>query len=144
MAAALEVDPPVVEQALERLTERLKDMPFEVLRIANGVQLATRPEYGEDLSRFLQPAKTRLSRALMETLAVAAYRQPATLADIEAVRGVSCDHAVRALVERRLLRDAGRKPGPGRATLYATTEEFLHQFGLATLADLPPEPVSSD
>jgi segregation and condensation protein B len=74
---------------------------------------------------------------LLETLAVVAYQQPMTMGEIEQVRGVQSDYSVRVLLERRLLREVGRRESPGRPILYGTTEEFLHQFNLNSTADLP-------
>ena len=127
------------EEALDVLARRLaKDGPVQLVRLAGGWQLSTKPEYAELVAAFLQPQRGRLSRSLMEVLAIVAYRQPVTTAEIEAVRGVQSDHAVRALAERRLVREVGRKPVPGRPVLYGTTDGFLHQFLLDDLSGLPP------
>jgi segregation and condensation protein B len=126
-----------VEQALELLTERLEGTALTVVEIAGGLQLCTRSEHAELIANFLKPQRQRLSRSLLEVLAVVAYRQPITLADIETVRGVQSDYSVRALLERRLIREVGRKPTPGRPVLYGTTQQFLHQFHLNSLDDLP-------
>ena len=140
LAAALDLESPAVAGLLERLEAKLEAAgPIRLARLAGGVQLATKPEYAEDLARFLKPQRSRLSKPLMETLAVIAYRQPVTVNEIETVRGVGADHSVRALVERRLVEEKGRKQTPGRPVLYGTTDEFLHRFGMNGLADLPPE-----
>ncbi len=108
-----------------------------MIRVAGGYQLRTRPEFAEVVSAFLRPASQRLSRQALETLAIVAYQQPITLAEIEAVRGVHSDAVLKTLVERELVSEAGRKEAPGRPRLYQTTEYFLKHFGLADLSELP-------
>lgn len=110
---------------------------FEIVEVAGGYQLRTRPDLAPWL-RELQPRRTvRLSRAALETLAVAAYRQPITRAEIEHVRGVDAGAVLRGLLERDLVRIAGHREIPGRPLLYATTKRFLELFGLRSLEDLP-------
>jgi segregation and condensation protein B len=110
---------------------------FEIVEVAGGYQLRTRPDLAPWL-RELQPRRTvRLSRAALETLAVVAYKQPITRAEIEHVRGVDAGAVVRSLLERDLVRIAGHREIPGRPMLYATTKRFLELFGLASLEDLP-------
>jgi segregation and condensation protein B len=99
--------------------------------------LTTAPEYAEKVSAVGRSRPQPLSPAALETLAVVAYRQPVTRAEIEAVRGVKVEGVVATLLERGLIREAGRKRAPGRPALYATTEEFLRFFGLNSLSDLP-------
>ncbi|RYG46587.1 SMC-Scp complex subunit ScpB [bacterium] len=137
LAAALQVEPGEVDAALERLEAKLEGGPIRLVKLAGGWQLSTRPEYAPILAAFLKPSRQRLSRALMEVLAIVAYRQPVTLAEIEAIRGVGCDYGIRSLLERRLVKEAGRKQAPGRPVLYATTDEFLHQFKMHDLTQLP-------
>ena len=109
-----------------------------MLRIANGWQMATRPEHAEVIGRMLARGSSKLSRASMETLAIIAYRQPITAPEIEAVRGVSVSGVLKTLLERRLISEAGRKATLGRPMLYVTTPDFLHYFALADLEQLPP------
>lgn len=109
-----------------------------VQEMAGGFVLTTRPEYAEFVEKLLQPRGKGLSHAALETLAIIAYRQPITKAEIEGVRGVNVDRSVETLLERRLAREVGRKDAPGRPVLYGTTKEFLQYFGLKDLADLPP------
>lgn len=138
LARALQATEGQVEAALEILQQRLFERSsLHVVQLAGGYQLATRPEFAELIGGFLQPHRQKLSRALIEVLAVVAYRQPVTAADIEIVRGVQSDYAIRALVERRLVRELGRKATPGRPTLYGTSKQFLHQFRLNDLSELP-------
>jgi segregation and condensation protein B len=139
LAAALGYTEGQVEQALEALEERLsRDGPIMLVRIAGGYQLSTKPEHADRIGLFLQPQRQRIGKSLMEVLAVVAYRQPLTIAEIDSVRGVQSDYAVRGLVERRLIMEVGRKKLPGRPILYGTTQQFLHKFNLDTLKELPP------
>ena len=90
---------------------------------------------------MLQPVqKQSLSQAVMETLAVVAYRQPVTRAEVEQIRGVKCDYSLQSLMNKELIMEVGRKEALGRPILYGTTENFLSHFGLMTLEDLPPMP----
>jgi segregation and condensation protein B len=110
---------------------------FEVWEVAGGYQLRTRPEYAAYLRLLHRERPLRLSRAALETLAVVAYRQPVTRAEVEAVRGVEADAVIRNLLERQLVRIAGHREVPGRPMLYATTKRFLEVFGLGRIEDLP-------
>lgn len=128
-----------VEQAIDVLQRNLnREGPIELVRIAGGYQLCTRNEFTDLIANFLRPQRNRLSRSLLEVLAIVAYRQPITIGEIDRVRGVQSDYSVRSLVERRLIQEVGRKTAPGRPVLYGTTAEFLHQFHLDSLNDLPP------
>lgn len=112
---------------------------FRIVPIAGGFQLVTTPEHAEMLGR-LHKDKTasKLSRAALETLAIVAFKQPVTRAEVDAIRGVSAsDGVIRHLMERSLVRIAGRAEAPGRPLLYGTTREFLGHFGLHALTDLP-------
>ena len=114
---------------------------LRLLRFGEHVQLGTRPDYAPYVERLLQPVqKQSLSQAVMETLAVFAYRQPVTKAEIEQIRGVKCDYSVQSLTTKGLIAEVGRKEALGRPILYGTTENFLAHFGLSTLEDLPPMP----
>ncbi len=114
---------------------------FMIKRFGSKIQLATRPLYADDVVRLLQPAqKQSLSQAAMETLAVVAYRQPVTRAEIEAIRGVKCDYSLQSLAKKGLIREAGRKDTVGRPVLFGTTDEFLSRFGIESLEDLPALP----
>ncbi|MEI3406392.1 MAG: SMC-Scp complex subunit ScpB [Christensenellales bacterium] len=111
---------------------------MRLLRFGQHVQLATRPDYAKYVEKLLQPVqKQSLSQAVMETLAVIAYRQPVTKAEIELIRGVKCDYSVQTLVTRGLIAEVGRKDALGRPILYGTTDAFLRHFCLNSLADLP-------
>ena len=110
---------------------------FEIWEVAGGYQLRTRPEYASYLRLLHRERPLRLSRAALETLAVVAYRQPVTRAEIEAVRGVEADAVLKSLLDRHLVRIAGHREVPGRPMLYGTTRRFLEVFGLTGLDDLP-------
>jgi segregation and condensation protein B len=111
---------------------------FCVEEIAGGFQLLTRPEFAAHVSRLhSRQDQETLSKAALETLAIVAYRQPITRAAVEDIRGVQSGHILRALVEKRLLKVAGRSEELGRPLLYATTRYFLEAFGLRSLDDLP-------
>jgi segregation and condensation protein B len=111
---------------------------FQVEEVAGGFQLFTRPEYHRWLVRLKRGGpELRLTPTARETLAIVAYRQPITRADIEAIRGVHCGDTLRVLMEKGLVRIAGRDDSLGRPVLYATTKKFLQVFGLKSLKDLP-------
>ena len=136
------------EQAVREAVRQLKDeydyeqWGFLLKRFGDKIQLATRPLYAGDVLRLLQPVQQQsLSQAAMETLAVVAYKQPVTRAEVEQVRGVKCDYSLQSLMNKGLIREAGRKDTIGRPILFATTDEFLSHFGLEGLDGLPPMPV---
>lgn len=111
---------------------------FRVEQFAGGYQLLTRPKFGGWLRRLRPaPVETRLSAPALETLAVVAYRQPVVRAEVESIRGVQCGEMLRQLMERDLVRIAGRSPELGRPFLYATTKRFLQWLGLQTIDELP-------
>jgi segregation and condensation protein B len=146
IALALEVTEGQVEQAIEVLEKRLAEQgPLHLVRLAGGFQMATKPEFAQAIANFLKPQRQRLSRSLMEVLAVVAYQQPITLSEIEVIRGVQSDYSIKSLLERRLIQEVGRRHSPGRPVLYGTSPQFLHQFKLNDLGQLPAlESVSID
>ncbi len=116
----------------------LQGRAFQLVEIAEGYQLSTRVQYAPWIRKlYKNRANSKLSRAALETLAIIAYRQPVTKAEIEDIRGVSADGVVNSLAERKLVRIVGRKEVVGRPLLYGTTKEFLHFFGLKDLTDMP-------
>ncbi len=131
----------VVTALLEELRVELnsrEELPYELREIAGGYQLVTKAEFAPYIRRFFRIKKSnRLSKALLETLAVIAYKQPVTRAEVEAVRGVSVSYAFDQLQEKRLIKIAGIADLPGRPKLYRTTDEFLVNFGLKSLKELP-------
>lgn len=137
------LDLPAVGQAEELvavLRERLArdGRALQVVDVAGGVRLVTRPEVAPWLVRLARArSRARLSRPALETLAIVAYRQPVSKPEIDAVRGVNSEGVLDSLLERRLVRIAGRKDSAGRPFLYETTREFLVAFGLRDLGDLP-------
>ena len=111
---------------------------FRLFEIAGGFQLVTDPRFASYLKKFYQEReKKRLSQASLETLSVIAYRRPVTRADIEFIRGVNVDGALKTLLEKGVVKMVGRKEVPGRPMLYGTTKEFLDHFGLKSTKDLP-------
>jgi segregation and condensation protein B len=138
LAECLGVPAERIPSLMDDLAARLCGHGLHVLLLAGGYSLATREEYGEVVRVFLEPKPEELSRQALETLAIIAYRQPLTRPQIEAVRGVNSAGAVRTLLEKGLIRTAGRAKSPGRPFVFVTTREFLSLFGLAGLEDLPP------
>lgn len=132
-------DPTATEGTLRELTLWLEERGrgLMVQEVAGGFRLATRPEAHPWIQRLQQVKPTRLSRAALETLAIIAYRQPITKAEIEAIRGVAVDGVLRTLLERELIRLLGRKAEAGRPILYGTSAGFLEHFGFKNLGDLP-------
>lgn len=140
LAAALECGEEEAEAAAERLKERYEteQRGMQILRLEDCYQMCTRSEYYGNLIRVAAtPKKQVLTDVMMETLAIIAYKQPVTKADIERIRGVKSDHAVNRLIEYNLVYEAGRLDAPGRPALFATTEEFLRRFGVGSAGDLP-------
>ncbi len=134
------IAPTEVDTAIEKLRERLEGTGSSLMvqGIAGGFQLKTRPEFAVWTNKlFDQPRTPRLSQPALETLAVIAYRQPIGRADIESVRGVAVDGVIATLLERKVIRIAGRSEQPGRPLLYETTPLFLELFGLNKLDELP-------
>ena len=129
-----------VEAAAEALVEEFKarDGGLEIRTLANGYQIRTRPEYSEYVRRYLksQPS-ARLSLAALETLAVIAYKQPITIPEILEIRGVTSTSAIKTLLDRRLIVAKGHKQVVGRPMMYGTSDDFLIQFGLNDLTELP-------
>ena len=123
---------------LEELTKDYQSKSLQIVRIAEGYQLCTRPEYSDWIRKFLKLDKTfRLSRAALDTLSIIAYKQPITRTEIEAIRGVDSSGVARTLLEKKIVGPAGRKDVPGRPIMYRTTRKFLEYFGLRDLTELP-------
>lgn len=136
-----------ISDAIASLREKfsMPGSPVALLEVAGGWQLATNPQYFPWIKRLHKDRATyRLSNPALETLAIVAYKQPITRAEIEDIRGVESIAAIETLLERNLMKTAGRKETLGRPILYATTVEFLRQFGLRSLDEMPmPEPVEN-
>lgn len=129
-----------LRQLLMQLRDEYQEMnrSFQLIEIANGFQICTRPEYHRWIEKFhTRQVRVKLSSSALETLAIVAYKQPVTRAEVETIRGVNSDSVLNSLIEKGMVRIAGRRPGPGRSLLFATTDEFLQQFGLKDLSELP-------
>ncbi len=131
----------VIESAVNELKENLqsRNSALRIFEIAGGFQMATKPEYASVIRKLFADKMTlKLSKAAHETLSIIAYRQPLTRAEIETIRGVDVIAALETLLEKKLIRVAGRKETIGRPLMYETTPEFLKHFGLKSLDELPP------
>ena len=130
----------IVEKCIEKLKEKYaaEDSGIELVMITGGWCLTPKKEYWEVLKEeYGSKREGRLSRSAMETLAIIAYSQPITRAEIEQIRGVGVDNMIRLLTERNLIKEVGKKEAPGRPTLFGTTKEFLKLFRLNSIAELP-------
>ena len=135
-----EVAAPEIRQRIEELRAayRSANHAFTIEEVAGGFQMATDPQLSTWIRKLYKESRTdRLTAAALETLAIIAYRQPLTRAEIEHIRGVNVDGVMRTLLEKGVVKILGRKEAPGRPLLYGTTKEFLQYFGLNSLADLP-------
>ena len=132
------VDRETVDERLGDLEVSLSDRGIRLIVDGDRVELATAPEAGALVARYVGADAIRLSPASLETLAIVAYRQPVTKAAIERIRGVDSDYTVRSLLHRRLIVELGRSEAPGRPFLYGTSFEFLERFGLTSVGDMPP------
>lgn len=145
LAQAVGCDKETVEQATQRLSERLAGRGVRLMHVGSQVQMVTAPEAGPIVERFLGlNVSAKLSPAALETLAIIAYRQPITRAQIEEIRGTNSEGVLRTLLARSLIAPVGRLDQVGRPVLFGTTFEFLQYFGLKSLAELPklPDPQS--
>ncbi len=141
LALVLELPVADVETLMEELARSYEEQGrgFVLRHAAGGYRLASHPDAAPYLERFVSEHKApRMTQAALETLAVVAYRQPVSRAQIAEIRGVSPDSVLRTLVTRGLVAEVGRDPGPGNAILYGTTVAFMERLGLMSLADLPP------
>ncbi len=139
LAAVLEVDSEQVETALGELATIYAGRGIRIQRKGQRVQMVTAPESADYVRRFLGlDLSGKLTPAALETLAIVAYRQPVTRAQIESIRGVNSDSVLRTLINRGLIEEQGRLEQAGRPIVYGTTFEFLQQFGLLSLDQLPP------
>ena len=135
-----DADPDIVATMLSELKEEIDggEAPIELREIAGGYQLTTEARYAPFIRRLFQIKKSnKLTKAVLETLAIIAYRQPVTRPDVESIRGVSVSHAFSQLQERHLIKAVGVSDTPGRPRLFRTTDEFLVHFGINHLNELP-------
>ncbi len=141
LVLALEIDKNQLEEIIENMKEDYKTRGIELIKTENGYQLCTKKEYYEYIYPILDKrTKPNLSTAALETLAIIAYNQRTTRAEIEAIRGVNSDATIYKLLDYGLIEDAGKADLPGRPTTYKTTTEFLKMFGYESLANLPELP----
>ncbi len=137
-----EADVPIedIEQAIGILQEKYQqdEYSFEPIKSGGGYQFLTKPAYQSSISILLkQQSKKRLSNSSLETLAIIAYKQPVTKAEVEQVRGVNCDYAIHKLLEKELIEIRGKAETVGRPTIYGTSSVFMDYFGINDLKDLP-------
>jgi segregation and condensation protein B len=127
-----------VAETLQKIAEEYAERGMLLREVAGGYRFATSPAARAAVEAYLLPAKTNLSPAAMETLAIVAYLQPVTKPEMEAVRGVNVDSVVSTLLDKRFIVEGGRRDVAGRPMEYRTTPEFLESFGLRALSELPP------
>lgn len=140
LMAALGVEEDVLTYLIDQLKReyKRKERGIRLLELDGAYQMCTKPEYYEQLIKIVKhPKKPKLTDVMMETLSIIAYKQPVTKQEIEAIRGVKCDHPVNKLLEYNLICEAGRMDAVGRPILFKTTEEFLRCFGVSSIKDLP-------
>jgi segregation and condensation protein B len=141
LAQLLEISPARVEELCQELAEayQTEDRGFVLVRVAGGYRFQSHPDLAAYVERFaLEGQSARLSAAALETLAIVAYKQPVSRAQVSAVRGVNVDGVIRTLCQRGYIDEVARDPGPGQAVLYGTTNHFLEKLGLDSIDDLPP------
>jgi len=141
LAQLLEVAPKRVEELCAELAAAYEadDRGFVLVRVAGGYRFQSHPELAAYVERFvLEGQSARMSNAALETLAIVAYKQPVSRAQIAAIRGVNVDGVVRTLLQRGLIEEVARDPGPGQASLYGTTRAFLERLGIDSVDQLPP------
>jgi segregation and condensation protein B len=141
LAQLLEVSPARVEECCAELEAayRQEDRGFELVRVAGGYRFQSHPDLASYVERYLLEGQSaRLSAAALETLAIIAYKQPVSRAQIAAIRGVNADGVIRTLHSRGFIAEVGRDPGPGQAVLYGTTRLLLERLGLDRIEQLPP------
>ena len=143
LARALEMTVLECDGFIDRMAQQYlaEQRGVEIIRIEDKVQFRTIRQYAEQVQTALKPLSERtLSRSVLETLSIVAYKQPVTRSEIEGIKGVSADYSLRTLLQRRLIEPVGRKETIGRPMMYGTTDEFMRHFGLSTLSELPPLP----
>jgi len=126
-----------VKKALEELTKDYAERGIVLKKVAGGYRFFTAPDLSKTLKSFVEDRPVKLSRHLLEVLAVIAYNQPITKKEIVRIRGQNCDGAIKSLLEKGLIEVAGRANTPGRPKLYRTTDAFLYHFGLNSIEELP-------
>ncbi|NMA84767.1 MAG: SMC-Scp complex subunit ScpB [Epulopiscium sp.] len=140
ISQVIEEDQDTTRKILNQIKNKYEDegRGIQIIELDGAFQMCTRPQYFEHIQKLYQiPQKFNLTQALLETLAIIAYKQPITKVQIEDLRGVRCDHVVNRLIEYNLICEAGRLDAPGRPLLFGTTKEFLRYFGFQSLEELP-------
>lgn len=144
IAEVIEVEEHLAREMIETLQKEYEQNPdrgITLVQMAGTLQLVTKKENAIYLKRLVDsPSTTALSQAALETLAIIAYKQPITRAEIEEIRGVKTERPLQTLMSKALIKEVGRAEGTGRAYLYGTTKEFLDYFGLRNIEELPPLP----
>jgi len=141
LAQLLEVPPARIDELCQELARayRDEDRGFELVRVAGGYRFQSHPDLAPYVERFvLEGQSSRMSAAALETLAIVAYKQPVSRAQVAAIRGVNADGVIRTLQSRGFIKEVGRDPGPGQAVLYGTTNLLLERLGLNAISELPP------
>lgn len=140
LSEMVEINDKRLKRIIEEMNEDYRDNSrgLYIVEFNNKYQLSTKPEYGSYVKKLIKPeGRQNLSQAAMETLAIVAYRQPITRVDIDELRGVRSDRAIATLLEKGLIKEAGRMDTVGRPILYGTTEDFLKYFGFKNIKELP-------
>ncbi|MCI1930799.1 MAG: SMC-Scp complex subunit ScpB [Clostridia bacterium] len=143
IAKSVELDRATARAVVLSLSKRYEEEKrgIRIIEIDNSFQMCSAPENFQYLSNVLKTEKKNgLSQALLETLAIIAYKQPVTKAQIEEIRGVNSDHAVNRLIEKKLVTECGKSDAPGRPVLFGTTNDFLRFFGFKSIKDIGPLP----
>ena len=127
-----------LQAVLKELREDYQSKNLQIVEVADGFQLCTRPEYSDWVRKLLKLDKSfKLSRAALDTLAIIAYKQPLTRTEVDEIRGVDSSGVVRTLLEKKIISPAGRKNVPGKPMMFRTTQKFLEYFGLRDLSEMP-------
>lgn len=140
LAKVLELDEKDIVKLITDMMDKYEndERGIRIVKLEDSYQLCTKNEYYDILSQLVNmPKKHNLTESLMETLSIIAYKQPVTRQEIEAIRGVSCVHAINKLVEYKLVAEVGRLDAIGRPILFGTTEDFLRSFGVTSMDELP-------
>lgn len=140
IAYALEQDIKTLKSILDNMVDKYEQAQrgLKIIEINKSYQMCTNPKYFEYIKKlYISEQKQPLTQALLETLAIIAYKQPITKVQIEQIRGVSAEHAVNKLIERKLVKEVGRMDAPGKPILFGTTDDFLRYFGFKSINNLP-------
>lgn len=140
LGTVLEIDTDTIVKIINNMADKYEEdnRGIHIIKLEDSYQLCTKNKYFDVLSKIVNmPKKHSLTESLMETLSIVAYKQPVTRQEIEAIRGVSCVHAINKLVEYKLIEEVGRLDAIGRPILFGTTEDFLRSFGVTSMDELP-------